>query len=1145
MVEPGVQIGPYEVREPLGSGGMGEVYLARDPRLGRELALKLLPPQATDDVAPVERFVREARAASALNHPNVITIYEIGEAEAGWYIAMELVRGETLRALAGTAPRSTDEVARLGAQIARALAVAHAAGIVHRDVKPENVMVRPDGYVKVLDFGIARLVSTDAGRMTAVEAPPTVAGRAVGTLRYMSPEQACGEAMTAATDIFSLGIVLHELATGTHPFAAASEVATASAIITAAAPAPSALNPAVPAEFDTLVARMLDKDPTRRPAAVEVELTLAEIGRGPTVAVPTRKTTAPERHTVGREGERRMLRQALEEVESGHGLLVSVAGEPGIGKTTLVEEFLADVSGASRPLRVARGRCSERLAGTEAYLPILEALDTMIRGPNTAPVIGLMKRLAPTWFLQLAPAADDSSEGRALVSVQASSQERLKRELNKFFEELAHSAPVVLLLEDLHWADVSTVDVLAYLGARLAATRALIVVTLRPAELLAGKHPFAQLKLDLQARGVCRELPLDFLTRADVEQYLALEFPGHEFPPGFATLIHAKTEGSPLFMADMLRYLRTRGVVANAGGRWALKQSVPAIEHDLPESIRGMIQRKVEQLGDAERKLLVAASVQGYEFDSAILTELTGVDPADVEERLETLEHIYGFVRRSREQELPDGTLSVRYRFVHVLYQNALYGGLTPTRRVSLSARAAQALLDHYRERSGEIAADLAALFEAARDTRRAVEHLVVAAQNAARVFANQEAVALSTRALELLARLPDTPERAERELYLQSVYAAALGALQGLASPDVGKASGRAFELWKQLGARRELFGVGGGMWGYYVVAAKLDVALAIGEEMLEMAERADDRAMLVTAHNALSVTLHHMGEHRRALTNFERGLAAYGLDLSPVFVSFPVEPGVNMASEYARTLWVVGYPDQAVRQLDAALALADAVPHPEARGFAPLFGAFLHHFLRDVASTLRYAEKVLAVARERDIVTTLAWGMVLHGWAVAAEGRMDEGLAEIRGSLAAQLAAGSLIARPQFLAILADACLRAGRHADALAAAAEGLEYSAATADHYWDSELERFRGEALNTLGGDTADIDACFRRAIDDARARGAKSLELRAATSAARVWQSRGERALARDTLAPVYAWFTEGFDTRDLSDARSLLDALG
>ena len=1080
MLASGVQIGPYEIREPLGKGGMGEVYLARDHRLGRELALKLLPRQAADDAAAVERFVREARAASALNHPNVVTIYEIGEAEPGRFIAMELVRGETLRALAA-APQPAEALARLGAQVARALAVAHAAGIVHRDVKPENVMVRPDGYVKVLDFGIARLVAARDGRTTAADAAPTVTGCAVGTLRYMSPEQACGEAVTGATDVFSLGLVLHELATGRHPFAAASDVAMVSAIITAPAPSPSESNPALPSEFDALLAWMLEKDAARRPTAAEVEGALAELARVPPCAAPAPRSAAPARHTVGRERERRTLRQTLEAADAGHGLLLNVAGEPGIGKTTLVEEFLGEMASATRPVRIARGRCSERLAGTEAYLPILEALDGLTRGPGAQPAVALMKRLAPTWYLQVAPTAvDDSSEGRALASVQAGSQERMKRELSVFLEELSRGTPVVLFLDDLHWADVSTVDVLAYVGARLAAMRLLILVTVRPAELLLSKHPFAQLKLDLQARGLCRELALEFLTRGDVERYLALEFPGHTFPPGFAALVHAKTEGSPLFMADLLRYLRTRGVVAHAEERWVLAQSVPDIEHELPESIRGMIQRKIEQLAEADRKLLAAASVQGYEFDSGVVAGLTSTDPADVEERLETLEHVYGFVRRAGEQDLPDGTLSVRYRFVHVLYQNALYAGLAPTRRVSLSARAAQALIEHHGDRRVEIAAELALLFEAARDGRRAVEHLLIAAQNAARVFASQEAVALSRRALQLLEQLPDTPDRGQQEMLLQSTYAAALGAIQGLASPEVGRASARAYALWKQLGARPEFFGVLGSLWGYYVVAAKLDVALAIGEELLQLAERVGDRAMLVAAHASVAITLHHLGDHRQTLTHFERGLAAYSLDLSPLFVSFPVEPGVNLASEYARTLWVLGFADQALRQVDAALALADAVPHPEARGFAPLFAAFVHQSCGDVGATLRHSDTVLALARERDIATTLAWGMVLHGWALAMRGSVDEGLSEIRGSLAGQLAAGSLIARPQFIAILADACLYAGRLDEALAATAEGLECSAATADHYWDSELERLRGEALNRAGGAAAEVDACLRR-----------------------------------------------------------------
>jgi len=1147
MLQPGTHVGPYEVRDLLGQGGMGEVYRAHDARLGRELALKLLPSHVEAEDAAVERFVREARAASALNHPNVITIYEIGETDAGRFIAMELVHGTTLRAL--EAPAAPDQLMRVGAQIARALSVAHAAGIVHRDIKPENVLVRPDGFVKVLDFGIARLVSSSDARATVDGQPLTQLGLAVGTLRYMSPEQACAEPVTGATDVFSLGLVLHELATGQHPFAAAglSDVALLSAILSQDAPAVTALNPALPAELDALVARMLDKDPTRRPTAAEVERALTDLAVQPgTGSVPAPTPRAARRNAVGRETEWRALHELLRDAGAGHGVLASVAGEPGIGKSTLVEDFLTDVTSATQPWLVARGRCSERLAGTEAYLPILEALESLTRGPSASRVVPLMKRFAPTWYLQITPAAtDDSAEGRALVSVQASSQERMKRELAAFLEALSAAVPVILFLDDLHWADLSTVDMLGYLGGRLRTMRLLILVTVRPAELLLGKHPFAQLKLDLQSRGLGRELALGFLDLEAVNQYLQLEFPGHQFPATFATLIHQRTEGSPLFMTDLLHYLRTRGVIANGSDGWTLAQSVPVIEHELPESTRSMIQRKIEQLDDADRRLLSAASVQGYEFDSVLIAGLMTMDPADVEERLERLEHVHGLVRRAREHGLPDGALNVRYRFVHVLYQNALYAALTPTRRVSLSARAAQLLLEHRGGRSAEIATELAALFEAARDPRQAVEHLTIAAHNSARLFANQEAIALVRRALLLLADLPDSTERAELELQLQSIYANALGAIHGLASADVRVAAERAFTLWNELGARPERFPMRAGMWTYYIVAGKLDVALSIGEEMLQMATETGERFMLVAAHNSLALTLHHLGDHPAALVHFERGLESYSVDLSPYFFSVLIEPGVSLMSESARVMWVLGYPDRSRQRVTQALALAQEVPHPEARGFARLFGGFVHQFLGDVDATLRYSETVLELARERDIATTLAWGMVLHGWAVAMQGRVDEGVAEINASLAGQLAAGSLVARPQFLALLADVYSHAGRYDDVLTAVSEGLTCSASTADHYWDSELERFRGQAMFHLGGDDAGIAACFDRAIADARSRSAKSLELRAATSAARFQLARGQRDLARDTLSGVYEWFTEGFDTTDLLAARTLLESLG
>ena len=303
-----------------------------------------------------------------------------------------------------------------------------------------------------------------------------------------------------------------------------------------------------------------------------------------------------------------------------------------------------------------------------------------------------MRLLAPTWYVQVAPLAAGGSRRRPAATTQAASQERLKRELLAFLEELSRPRPLVVFLDDVHWADASTVDLLAYLGARCAGLRLLLLLTYRPSDLLLGQHPFGPVKLELQRHGVCREMPLGFLGRDEVERYLALAFPGHRLPAEFAAVIHAKTEGNPLFLVDLLRYLRDRGVIAEGPGGWGLAEAVPDFRRELPESVRSLIQRKVDQLGEVDRRLLLAASVQGYEFDSAVVARVLDLDAADVEERLEVLERVHGLVRLRREQEFPDGTLVLRYHFVHVLYQNALYAALQPTRRAAYSAAVARAL---------------------------------------------------------------------------------------------------------------------------------------------------------------------------------------------------------------------------------------------------------------------------------------------------------------------------------------------------------------------------------------------------------------------------------------------------------------------
>jgi tetratricopeptide (TPR) repeat protein/predicted Ser/Thr protein kinase len=739
----GLMLGPYRVLEKLGEGGMGEVYKAQDSRLDRSVAIKVLPAQVSADPGRRARFEQEARAASALNHPHIVTIYDILDTSFGQAIVMEFVQGRTLRALVTEQP-SVEQVARLGAQIARALAAAHAAGLVHRDLKPENLMVREDGDVKVLDFGLARIAPAAMDELATARAQVTPAGTILGTLRYMSPEQARGEPAAPLSDVFALGIVLYELATGRHPFAAASQLEVLHAILSDPPVPPSRLRPEIPAALEGAILRMLEKDARLRPTAAAVEAALVT---SPAVAVVA-PAVFPPRHTVGREKELEQLRAAYESALEGRGLMACVAGEAGIGKTTLIDEFLAHLAAQGSPCTIARGRCSERLAGAEAYLPILEALESLLHGEGADAASRIMKTVAPTWYVHAAPlASEDSSFARALAEAKMASQERMKRELAACLQEVSRVRPLVLFLDDLQWADVSTVDMLAYLGTKLESMQLLVIGTYRPADLLVPAHPFVEVKLELQGHGLAREIAVGFLTRDDVAAYLALEFPEHDFPPDLPVLLHKRTEGNALFMADQVRYLKDHGVITRREGRWVLAQSLAEVQQGLPESVRSMIEKKIGRLTDGDRRLLTAASVLGYEFDSAVVARALDAGQADVEERLEELDRLHGLVGLTGDRELPDSTLTLRYRFLHVLYQNTLYGSLTATRRASLSAAVAEALAGSFGDRTAEIASELALLFEAARNFARASDYFLAAARNARRVYACQEALALAQRA--------------------------------------------------------------------------------------------------------------------------------------------------------------------------------------------------------------------------------------------------------------------------------------------------------------------------------------------------------------------------------------------------------------
>lgn len=1174
----GASVGHYKIIGTIGSGGMGEVYLGQDMRLNRKVALKLLPSDMTEDIDRLRRFEQEARAISALNHPNIVTIFEIGESDLGRFIAIEYIEGQTLRALAAHGRPSIDSVLQLASQMARALCVAHEAGVVHRDIKPENIMVRPDGIVKVLDFGLARLMpggasqysdetllyDTAAHQMSRKIEAITSPGMIIGTMRYMSPEQARGETTGTPTDIFSLGIVFYELATAHHPFMAESQISAMNAILTQQPLPPSRINPEIGASFDALILGMLEKDERLRPTASAVDEVLGSLtGKRPVSFESHTPSVSIRRMTVGREDERAELRACFDRTVEGQGLLVCVTGEPGIGKTTLVEDFLVDLSLSGEPSTVARGRCSERLAGAEAYMPFLESLDYLLRSSEGEHAARIMKLVAPTWYAHVAPLSQESATGEVKTDIKTASQERMKRELSAFLQEISQIKPLVLFIDDLHWADVSTVDMLAYLASRFTGLRLLILTTYRSSDLLLAKHPFLQLKRDLQARGLCHQIMLQFLSSYDVESYLNLEFPENHFPKKLPDLIHSKTEGSPLFMVDMVRYLRDRNVIAESEGVWQLAQNLPDMDKELPQSVRSMIQRKIDQLDPEDVRLLVAASVQGYEFDSTVVAEALKIDAEETEERLEALNRIHYFVRPLGEKELPDRTLTLRYRFVHVLYQNALYGTLLPTRRASLSASVAEALRSHFRDQEAAVASRLAVLYEAGRDFERAAHYFLIAAQHAAEVFANHEVVTLARRGLELVKLLPDTPERARQELLFHITMGVPLMATLGYAMAEVEENYTRAHDLCRQLKVDAELLPVLSGLWLFYMVREEMGKACEFAGQVLELAESCDDPALKVEAHAMLGACLTHLGQFEEALEHLEKGIALYE-DQEIARLTFTGhDPCMTCLSFSGWVLWSLGYPDRALEKANESLALARRLNQPQTLALALFMSSFVHFMRREFEESRKHSEASMAVSLEHELPQTLAWSSAHHGLSLAALNGGEKGIRQARESIDRQRTMGAELARPNFLSMLAEVLGIYGRVDEALATIRESLEVVERSGERAKEAMIYQIKGELLLKKAGifdksvqvkATADsghkerlikeAEESFLKGIRVAREQKAKGWELRATVSLCRLWKNTGRQEEAREMLAQIYNWFTEGFDTLDLKEARALLEEL-
>ena len=1024
-VEPERVLLHYRILSKLGEGGMGQVYKAEDTKLGRHVALKLLAPESNQDVTAKRRLLSEAQSASVLNHPNIVTIYAIEEADGIDFIVMEFVEGETLTAhiaLNGALPLPS--LLDIGIQVADALQAAHASGIIHRDIKPANILITSKGLAKVTDFGLAKTVrlSSDAIDREALTlaANLTGPGSVLGTAAYMAPEQTRGEPLDLRSEIFSLGTVLYEAATRTRAFTGPSFLAIMHAIAAADPPPPSKLRPELPREFDLILERALAKDREQRYSSAaemgdalrSLRASLSDTWAGFPIVYDSDLIDVSARSFVGREPEMRKLDGLLNQAIEGTGRVVFITGEPGIGKTSLSDEFLRRTRRQRPGLLISRGRCVEQYGTGEAYLPFLDAMGGLLQMPGRGRIAAVMRTYAPTWCMELPTAfASSGSLEKLQQETIGATKERMMREMGDALGMLATSSPAVLVLEDLHWADPSSIDLLRSLCQRIAAQRLMIVGTFRPQDVERSGHPLKSYKAEMTAHQLCEEIALGAWTREHIAEYIDATFAPNEFPGELTALIHDKTEGHPLFAANFLQYLSERGDLSKTNNRWSLVRPLVEMDLEAPESVRGMISKKIDALDAEGRRALQYASVEGTEFHSTVTAKLLGVDEIDLEEQLAAIEKTHRLIETLGEEDLPDGSTTTRYRFAHALYQNFLYSDLVSKRRIMLHQQAGEQLLKHFGKRAPQIATHLAVHFERGRDFTRAVEYLTHSGDHAAKLYGYAEAEKHYTQALKLVEKL--APESHAEQL-------CTLYHKRGTVNHAVGSFSQAANDFTKMLDQAQALGALElqshalNSLTMTLFFSHRLEETLARASEALEVAEQAGNDKL--RADTMLMVGLKHLcyGELKEGKAVLDDVVAtARRLDYKPALVGgvtwraclhfFQSEyelaiekarEGIRLASELRdgflmlTAMFFLGLSQGNQGKMSAALAtLQDAMEKARRNGelfWHPRFPnciGWIYRELHDFEAARKFDEEGVDVARKHQVLEAEANSLINRG--------------------------------------------------------------------------------------------------------------------------------------------------------------------
>lgn len=835
---------------------------------------------------------------------------------------------------------------------------------------------------------------------------------------------------------------------------------------------------------------------------------------------------------VGREEESAVLLRCWQSAKAREGQVVLLAGEPGIGKSRLTVALLERI--VTEPHTRLRYFCSPQHVDSALH-PIIGQLERAAGfgyGDDAQSRLDKLDAL----LARSGASPQDCSLIAELLSLPASSsyptleltpEQRRQRTLEALttqLQALARERPVLMIFEDVHWIDPTSLEVLSRTVELVAAIPVLLIVTFRP-----------EFDPPWTSQPNVSELTLNRLDRRDAGAIIERIVKNKPLSREVVTEIIERTDGVPLFVEEMTKAVLESG---EAHARHIVS-AVPSYSLAVPATLHASLMARLDRLGSAKDIAQIGAAI-GRNFSYELLAAVTGPDKRELAAALDRLTDARLVFRQGTPPH-------ASYLFKHAFVQDAAYSTLLRGPRQKLHAQIAKVLEGQFPERANVEPELLARHLTEAGEIKRAISYWLKAGLRAAERSANSEALGHLKRGLALLTTLPESAERDRSELDFQLALGSPTVAVHGWASPEVAAARDRSASLCEKLGDTEHLLPALYGQCVYCINSGKTRMALGLAKRCRSLAKGNDDRVTRLIGHRAMGVALMQLGEFGPAKAQFEQILSRYDHERDHFLATqFVTDPCASGGAFLALDLWALGYPAQAIVARDRAFTTAAELNHANSNGFVWFFaGAQLSELIGDKEGIKNYADKVITLSTQYHLPTWQGHGDILAGWSLASNGQLEEGIKLIDGGIRKLDEIGTAFHRSHYLALLAMLHARAGNGQASLSAISEAKSQVAATEEYFWQAEVHRIEGELRLLLGVAPEQTEWYFCQALDVARQQQAKSFELRAAIALARLWRDRGKRNQACDYLTPLYSWFTEGFDTADMKEARALLDQLG